>query len=1118
MKALSVLWTAVMLAFGLLMEARAASTRIAIIDTDPHGDLEPLLVAELSKTTDIELVERTEIEQVLRERALSAVSDLKQQVSIASFLHANGLLIISKVAVKEGELLSVRLTAAEPGVVLGSALFAIRKDDSASLARDIAARFTPLWPKLNVKREQALPISLLNLRCPVKSAATEELEKQLTFLFANRLMAQPELFVLERWRLEDAAFEKAFAHATDGGFWNGSYIVDGEIQTSGTTPCEVRVKVFARSPRGKEDVKTIEAEGSSDKLPELASALAEQFATVFAKQPAATAWAPLDESREYLREAGWAYRAKLNNLARSSLEASRALGNRDPKQFQLGSRIYSSLACPTSSADSSWLSPMNYGTNGLDVTKNPESLRYAQLALDNFRGVIAHPQAQGSDSDNDDSSLPVFPGETMSQERGFVGSVVLLAASRVVRNAYEHGLAGDARIQEIRAGLRELFHVLLAWWDAEIKRDPEALNISDPCVVGAAYYPYWFDTPEEQVAACDTLLHQKLPLPARVHLMLLRCGVLRCDPDARNYGRPNRRWETETIPRLIGWKGQSEEALKTAWDDFIAKLLSSPVHAEQFDGMLLRIASDEANKEVHTREALEAFWNAREELVAAHRVDAAIGTLDAYLKANKKHLGFDPNSLFDHAYCMKWLLYLLEHSDRYEYNLFKRFWKSEDFTLQEADTLFKVWLSYRDRLTQAGTWVPEARGFENELLKRFPQLHPAPPNALHVTRFLQIPESPPSARAECTMRLTPCGNTLWISVTNRWGRPYRGGLYGVHLPELAFSERVELADNIFRGSSSEIEDSDQFCASTAAFYYRVGSNLHRYDRKTGKWTSLSLPGKATSGWTGLLTDGEDLFVARSTNYSSDHTSGIWKWIAATGEFQTISSNRRRPPQNQLDDCPGYFVSGLFLGPERKLGACINYYPHLYNSEKGQWEPLNSSTGSLVYVVGTSENPLLLSDNGAVALLKNPDATTVEWCRGETPDTAPKNAGVLASAFTYALRCGVRVNHTLSYCNGKLWHYLPHNESQSRFHTLQGFDWTNPNASTPPIPLVFEMPEDVQEFLKAKAAKNKHEGDPMDHLRVLATETGLVFWAYNLPGFWFVSMDEVEKAMQNQSLK
>ena len=88
--------------------------------------------------------------------------------------------------------------------------------------------------------------------------------------------------MLERWRLGDAAFEKALAQTGEGGFWNGAYLVDGEIETSGSSPCEMSVKVFARSPEGKE-VKRIEMQGQSDKLPELAAQLASRLGMLIAK-------------------------------------------------------------------------------------------------------------------------------------------------------------------------------------------------------------------------------------------------------------------------------------------------------------------------------------------------------------------------------------------------------------------------------------------------------------------------------------------------------------------------------------------------------------------------------------------------------------------------------------------------------------------------------------------------------------------------------------------------------------------------------------------------------------------------------------------------------------------
>lgn len=115
------LFTALIVAFGFNLAlsftagaqtSPAESVRIAILNASSSDELEPLLVATLSKTEGIELVERTEVERILKEHALSKAGNLEEQLSIASLLHADGLLILDKGTVDKSEIVTVHFGVA----------------------------------------------------------------------------------------------------------------------------------------------------------------------------------------------------------------------------------------------------------------------------------------------------------------------------------------------------------------------------------------------------------------------------------------------------------------------------------------------------------------------------------------------------------------------------------------------------------------------------------------------------------------------------------------------------------------------------------------------------------------------------------------------------------------------------------------------------------------------------------------------------------------------------------------------------------------------------------------------------------------------------------------------
>ncbi len=782
------------------------------------------------------------------------------------------------------------------------------------------SRFTPLLRKLNVKREEAVPISLLRLRCSVKTPETQTLENQLAFLFTNRLIAQPEFFVLERWRLGDALLEKELAHSDEGGFWNGAYLVDGEIEASGTVPMKVNVKVFARSPEGKE-VQTIEAQGEGGQLPELAALLASKVASLIAKQPIpATSWMPEKESHEYVREAEWALQGNLLPIARAALESSGALGNHERDYFRLGANIYSELV---------------NRAHERDLRKNPEPIRHAQLALDSYERFLAAP-APSPTTDG----KPKHWTQSFRENREYVAMDVLNTASDVLRDAFNQGLRTDPTIADIRSRSRELFATIMAWKCQFLNRS------GAPHINAAASYPYWYDTPADALGACRKLLAAQPPEVSVGHMDRLRYALLRCDVSGLGMNTYSPVWDVRNIPHLVGWSGQTPENCATLWRDFIGTLLASPDVGEQSDGMLLQIVDEKAASPAHLQTALEKLWNYREQLLAQHKIGPVVATLDAYLQRNTKPGPDQPSAGFDHAYRLRWLLYFLEHSKDEDVNLLA-LWAQDDFTEQEADRVCKALRGYRERAS-GSNFLRACQEIENNWLDRYPNIRPTPPpGTLRVTQFFPIPELLEAKAAKWAVQIAPWGDKLWLCVTTN-GNACRGALYGVALSDFKRSDAIELPPSMPMQFKSF--DYDNFDVGERAFYYRAYGQVSRYDRGKQLWTAITLPGdRGGWGWSEILPEGDDFFIGRSSNMSQDHVSGVWKWIAATGEFETISSSRRRPAQNKLDDCGGYGSTDVFRGPQGQLAVRATGLSYLYNAGSAQWEPIPGVGGKEVHL-------------------------------------------------------------------------------------------------------------------------------------------------------------------------
>ena len=403
-----------------------------------------------------------------------------------------------------------------------------------------------------------------------------------------------------------------------------------------------------------------------------------------------------------------------------------------------------------------------------------------------------------------------------------------------------------------------------------------------------------------------------------------------------------------------------------------------------------------------------------------------------------------------------------------------------------------------------------------------------PEGTLRVTQFYPIPDLIESKPSTWAVQIAPWGDKLWLCVTTA-GNAYKGALYGMDLSDFKFSDHIELPPSmptLFRSF-----DYDTFYVGEDAFYYRAYRHVARYDRKKKVWTSITLPGDSGGwGWLDILPEGDDFFIGRSANMSLDHVSGVWKWNAASGEFVTLSSNRRRPAQNRLDDCPGYGSTEALPGPEGRLGVRANGFSYLFNAQGGQWEPIPGVNGREVHIASSCDYTLLLSTNWAVGLIEHPggkppeeklsgknDGQGVKWFRGETPVMLEesKKSGVLTVAREHAYR----VAYSLAYCDGKMWHCQPRNEIPSRHHLLRCFDWANHELSLPALPLEFEIPDAVRAFLPNPDSRYSESAPPssthpLDELQIIATKKGLIFWAYNLPGFWFVPNDQLNAALDS----
>jgi curli biogenesis system outer membrane secretion channel CsgG len=343
-KAHKALWILLICLCGII--STSAATKVAIVSprwTPPEaGDL---LTVELSKLAGVQVLERAELDRIAREHSLSptsAADSLKAGRILGAdavvFLEAAGSTNISvtwRVAtVKQGAVLNAKRTAWIPA-------------EAARWANRVATDLAPLLAKVATPAERQVKVSVLNLRSPGSTAASEELDRELTRLLLLRLAQERDLFVLERRKLADLAFEKDLSAASEQ-FWTGSHLLDGAVNREGISGDKVTLDLRLRAPNG--ETSEIKNAGTRQDLPGL---IEKTVAAILEKLhvTASPGWDRAREASQHALEAEWALRWKMYDEAQAAADSAWLLGLQTPECAAMRTAGY---ARPAANPDRTW--------------------------------------------------------------------------------------------------------------------------------------------------------------------------------------------------------------------------------------------------------------------------------------------------------------------------------------------------------------------------------------------------------------------------------------------------------------------------------------------------------------------------------------------------------------------------------------------------------------------------------------------------------------------------------------------------------------------------------------------------------------------------------------------
>lgn len=878
-------------ALGLRAETIPPAVRLAIIsESSDVATAVDVLAAEFSKNEKLQLLERGQIEKIYREQALSAGG--KDFLKLGQLLGADGLLVLEKDADAANPFLRVQLVAVQPGVLLSSERFGWPLKELPAWAAALARHLNPLWPKLGVRSADAIPISIVNLRSPIQSSAARETERQLTLLTIERLSREPQLFVLERRRMQWLAAEKTLKTLDDSAFWNGSCLLDGTLDNAGFSPDTITISARLVPPQGGAPVK-IEVSGSRTNLGEVVNRLAEKILENLKLGGSRAPWNAADEAEQFFAEAQWALKWNLFPQAQAAAESAWALGKRSPDSARLLVNAYAGTL-------------PDEGINGdkFPVQQVPDANAFAPLD----RGLEFF-----------SLSVPVLFAETNSPVSFNLGLRLLRPAFGQLESYYyaaEQRADHAAELLALREKIRRMFAVLdahppvvtnqwIGFWE-----DPRVIYPQMKWDEGGAA----FEQPEDALKFYEDLL---------------ATGAIQ--------GK---------LPRIIGWNWADRQRVPALLNRFINDACASTNVAARLGGLYfaLRLApDDEAGSTRRAEEELvSAMWENRDALFQSKDHAALVEqTRNALIK---KLGGGSIYQVYDH-----------EPFASFKHRLRKEFLTSALATnVSVLDELFPNTNVKMETPEQARELVPLMAALAQRLpTNRINyKLAPLRRNAGVAEAARPAPVAEKSATVlEATFipwRVAQAG--MFSDRVPRFaGMIFREGRLWVRV-RYADKDRADFADNFStaylavdpqRGVTEEISFPEKFGqpgglfeVSSNALFVESGGKLFAHAFQKKSWTEISAPMEGASGLVWL--DGR-LFIGRG--------DGLLAVEPTTAKVALLASARRTPAANAID--PLWTPrTKIFPQADGRLGALVETALLVFDPAAERWDirplPLNGT--------------------------------------------------------------------------------------------------------------------------------------------------------------------------------
>jgi hypothetical protein len=230
------------------------------------------------------------------------------------------------------------------GVALGWWNYEIAESQASTWAKEAAGQLHRFVPRLSRSTRDSAAISFVGFRSSSTSRSGTEFERLVNSLLLNRLRAEPDLLVLERQKLLEAAFEKSL-NSDDRKFWNGACLLDGGLNPERIDGEILTLRARLVSP-GDSSPLLLEVRGSRTNLSLFASDFVAEVRRAMKSRPSSVVWDAKAEAQGFYAEAERAARWGFWPEARSAVDTALALGKDDPETRRLRLRVYTGLIKP----------------------------------------------------------------------------------------------------------------------------------------------------------------------------------------------------------------------------------------------------------------------------------------------------------------------------------------------------------------------------------------------------------------------------------------------------------------------------------------------------------------------------------------------------------------------------------------------------------------------------------------------------------------------------------------------------------------------------------------------------------------------------------------------------